>query len=54
MRHFSLGLVAASVLSSAAVAADLPVKAIAPLPPPPGWSGFYIGLNGGYSVGSAS
>jgi opacity protein-like surface antigen len=54
MRHFSLGLVAATVLSSAAVAADLPVKAFAPLPPQPSWSGFYVGLNGGYSFGSAS
>jgi outer membrane immunogenic protein len=54
MRHFSLGLVAATLLSSTAVAADLPVKAFAPLPPPPSWSGFYVGLNGGYSFGSAS
>ena len=54
MRHFSLGFVAAMLLSSAAAAADLPVKAMAPMPPPPSWSGFYLGLNGGYSVGSAA
>src|ERR1700753_3125003 len=54
MRHFSPGLVVANILSSAAVAADLPVKAVAPLPPPPSWSGFYVGLNGGFSLGRAS
>jgi outer membrane immunogenic protein len=54
MRRISLGLVATTLLSGAAIAADLPVKAVAPLPLPPSWSGFYIGLNGGYSFGSAS
>lgn len=54
MRRLSLGLVATTLLSSAAIAADLPVKAAAPRPLPPSWSGFYIGLNGGYSLGSAS
>lgn len=41
------------VSAGAAVAADLPSKKMAPMlpppPPPPLWSGFYVGLNAGYS-----
>lgn len=46
-------LVAASV---PALAAELPVKAPPPPPPPPpvyNWTGFYAGVNGGYSFGRA-
>ena len=52
MRALSLGILAATVLSGVAFAADLPVKAVAPPPVVPTWTGFYLGLNGGYSFGS--
>jgi outer membrane immunogenic protein len=45
----------ALLVSLSAHAADLPIKARpAPPPPPPvlGWSGFYLGVNGGYGWGS--
>ena len=35
-----------------AQAADMPIKA-PPLPVEPGWTGFYLGLNGGYGWGRA-
>jgi outer membrane immunogenic protein len=44
-----------AVLGATAIAsaADLPMKARpAPLPPPPSWTGFYVGINGGW-IGSA-
>jgi len=46
-----------ALAASPAVAADLPVRAPAPMPavvPLATWSGFYIGLNGGYSWGNSS
>lgn len=46
------GFAVASVLAatmSSATAADLPVKALPP--PPPGWTGPYAGLVGGYGTG---
>ena len=45
-----LATTAAIALTSTAVhAADMAVKAYAaPLPPPPSWTGFYLGLNGGF------
>jgi outer membrane immunogenic protein len=45
-----LATTAAIALTSTAVhAADMPIKAYAPpLPPPPSWTGFYLGLNGGF------
>jgi len=44
----------ALILSSAAIAADMPVKAVAPpAPVDPGWTGFYIGLNGGWGWGKS-
>jgi outer membrane immunogenic protein len=53
MRKYSLTLLAAAAIglvSSAASAADLPRKAPAYAPPPPpfSWTGFYIGINGGW------
>jgi outer membrane immunogenic protein len=38
-----------SLIAAPALAADLPVKAPPPLPPPCIWCGFYIGLNGGWA-----
>ena len=54
-RSTLLGAVTALVLApTAAWAADLPMKA-APLPPPVyDWSGFYIGISGGGSVGGSN
>jgi outer membrane immunogenic protein len=39
-----------ALIGTPALAADMPLKA--PLPPPPAWSwtGFYLGINGGYSL----
>ena len=43
------GIALTALLTAPAMAADLPVKAApAPLPPPPDWSGFYLGIHGGY------
>jgi outer membrane immunogenic protein len=50
-------LLSAAVLGSAmlgigaASAADLPVKAPPPVVAAPGWTGFYLGLNAGGSIG---
>jgi outer membrane immunogenic protein len=46
-------LLAAAVLmcASGAYAADMPLKAPAPAAPPPTWTGWYIGINGGGAWG---
>jgi outer membrane immunogenic protein len=52
-----LGSVAALAMISSASAADLPYKAPPPAPvmaPVWNWTGFYIGVNGGYSWGRSS
>jgi len=52
-----LGSVAALAMVTAASAADLPVKSPPPAPvmaPVWNWTGFYIGINGGYSWGRSS
>ena len=59
MKRLLMGIIAvSSICATGALAADLPVKAYtkAPVYVDPGynWSGFYIGLNGGYSWGNAS
>jgi outer membrane immunogenic protein len=54
MRRILSAIAATAFLSSAAFAADLPVKAAAPVPVVATWTGFYLGLNGGYSFGRAS
>lgn len=57
MRKAILGTVAMLAISGAAQAADFkrPVLKAPPLPPAPmmHWTGFYGGLNGGYSFGQA-
>ena len=51
MRKFLSAASFCTLLAGPAVAADMPTKA--PPPPPAGysWTGFYVGLNGGYGVG---
>ena len=53
LRTILISELAAALLSSAALAADLPTKKEAPafVPPPAAvsWTGFYIGVNGGYA-----
>src|SRR6476659_711127 len=50
-----LGSVAAVAMITSPMAADLPVKAPPPAPAPVlNWTGFYIGVNGGYSWGRSS
>ncbi len=55
MRRFGLALLTSAALIGGAAAADMPIKAPvykAPVVAPPyNWSGFYIGLNAGYSWG---
>jgi outer membrane immunogenic protein len=46
-----LAVVAVLGLGSTASAADLPYKAPPPILAPPAWSGFYLGLNAGGSIG---
>jgi outer membrane immunogenic protein len=54
-KNILLGAVAALVLgSTAAFAADLPAKAVAPVAPIYDWTGFYIGVSGGGSVGGSN
>jgi outer membrane immunogenic protein len=53
-KHILIGAVAALLLApTAALAADLPVKAAPPAPPPYDWTGFYIGATAGVSLGSS-
>jgi outer membrane immunogenic protein len=61
MRAGLIGISAAlGLLSSAALAADLPNTKAPPVytpPPPPAaynWTGFYVGVNGGYSFGESN
>ena len=50
-----LGIAAlASVLASSAFAADMPVKAPRIVEPLWTWTGFYVGVNGGYSWGRSN
>ena len=53
MKRLFLSAVAFSAVAvGPALAADLPRKApayVPPAPPPYNWTGFYVGLNGGYS-----
>jgi outer membrane immunogenic protein len=59
MKRLLVGIAAVtSLLATSALAADLPVRTYtkAPVYVEPGydWTGFYVGLNGGYSWGNAS
>jgi outer membrane immunogenic protein len=54
MRNFlAAAMLALAASTGSALAADLPSKKMAPMlpppPPPPLWSGFYVGLNAGYT-----
>ncbi len=55
MQRGLFGIAIAAILTTSAMAADLPVKA-PPIVPPVvySWTGFYAGLNGGYSWGSTN
>ena len=44
------GAAVAALIAGPAMAADLPVKA-PPIVPVYDWTGFYVGINGGYSFG---
>jgi outer membrane immunogenic protein len=53
-KHILIGAVAALLFApTAALAADLPVKAAPPAPPPYDWTGFYIGATAGGSMGNS-
>ncbi|MGD0850446.1 outer membrane protein [Bradyrhizobium sp.] len=59
MKRLLIGIATVtSLLATSALAADLPVRTYTKAPvyvePAYDWSGFYIGLNGGYSWGNAS
>ena len=56
-RNFAIDAIALAFSATSAFAADLPpIKApsVAPLPPPPLWTGFYAGVNAGYSWGNVA
>src|SRR5215475_10928541 len=54
MQRGLLGIAIASILTTGAFAADMPLKAPPIVPPVYTWTGFYAGLNGGYSWGRTS
>jgi outer membrane immunogenic protein len=55
MIKLAIGLLAAATFSGSALAADMALKAPAIAPVPYAyWTGFYVGLNGGYSRGRAN
>ena len=59
MKRISIGIAAvASLVAGSALAADLPARTYTKAPPYVApvydWTGFYVGLNGGYSWGNSS
>ncbi len=56
IRRILIASACAIALLGAAFAADLPARAPPPvyLPPPPLWTGFYAGLNAGYTFGGGN
>lgn len=48
MRKLALAVSVLGFASSAATAADMPLKTVVPPPPVLSWAGFYIGAHGGY------
>lgn len=53
MKRFAIAALIFSFAGTAAFAADMAVKAPPPAPPPvTNWSGFYLGINGGYAQGT--
>ena len=54
LRRFALSAAAVAAISTTALAADLPIRAPAPVfvPPPAfSWAGIYIGVTAGYARG---
>ncbi len=52
MRSVMFGMMGALVMSTAAMPADMPVKAPpAAVPVISNWTGFYVGVNAGYAWG---
>src|SRR5215510_826528 len=55
MKKIAVAAVVLALGTAIAIAADMPVKApVAAMPVPYSWTGFYVGLNAGYSWGSSS
>jgi outer membrane immunogenic protein len=56
IRSILLASASALALAGTAFAADMPMHAPPPvyLPPPPMWTGFYIGINAGYEWGASN
>jgi outer membrane immunogenic protein len=53
-RNLIAALSLLSLGTAGAMAADMPLKAPMAPPPPPSWTGFYIGVNGGASWATAA
>ena len=55
LARFAAGAIAAGALAGSAFAADLPYRGPPPVYPPPApiftWTGFYVGIDGGYGGG---
>jgi outer membrane immunogenic protein len=55
MNRLAVAVISLCALAAPAFAADMPLKAPpAPVAPAPLWTGFYLGLNAGYSWGNSS
>lgn len=56
MKRVILSLLAATALTTAGVAADLPSRKVAPayIPPVFSWTGFYAGVNAGYAFNGST
>lgn len=54
MKKVLLSAISLAVLTGSAIAADLPSRkeAVVPPAPPPIWTGFYAGMNAGYNFGT--
>jgi opacity protein-like surface antigen len=53
VQSLGVALLGAGLLSGTAFAADLPLKALPPLPPAFSWTGFYVGAHAGYGWSDA-
>jgi outer membrane immunogenic protein len=57
MKKIALSFAALALTAGSALAADLPSRkeaVLPPPPPPPMWTGFYVGLNAGYTWGNSN